>query len=127
VIVTGGRTSQVNLVLKKRIKYSWLSTKDGINPEYGGGTWKEVTITHPQRMTTATLINRGEPQKGDSAVLPAGQRLKRRSPERLYWMELPGAYQVKAAYHNSNNGKRFGLSAWIGEITSNSISLTVSG
>ena len=126
-----GEPIEVTLTLKNQSNAPLdINKRMGISPnEMAEGTWEvkfDVAFPPGERLVISTRINRGEPDQEDFALLPAGGEVSRvYTLTDFYWMQLPGAYEVKATYHNRVDGSQFGLSAWTGEITSNIVYLKV--
>ena len=126
-----GESIDVTLVLKNQSNAPLtINKRMGINPKkMAEGSWEvkfDVTFPPGERLMIDTRINRGEPHQEDFTVLPPGGETSMvYTLTKYYWMELPGAYEVKATYHNSIDGSMFGLSAWTGESTSNPVYLRV--
>ena len=122
---------EVTLVLKNQTDAPiTINKRMAINPgQMGEGSWEvKFAVVFPpgERLIRGALINRGKPHQEHFTVLPPGGEYSRTHIlTRYFWMELPGAYEVKAIYHNSVDGSQFGLSAWTGEITSDPIYLRV--
>lgn len=128
---SAGEAIDVTLILKNESNSPvTVNKRMGINPgKMLEGTWEvkfNVTFPPGERLITATLINRGKPTREDFVALPPGHEIRKvYTLSDYYWMELPGTYNIKAIYHNSDDGEKFGFSAWKGDITSNVISLEV--
>jgi len=127
-----GEPIEVTVLLKNQSNAPLtINKRMGINPGHmGEGSWEvkfDVTFPPGERLMIHTLINPRGLKHDDFTVLsPEGEISRIYTLTNYYWMELPGAYEVKATYHNSIDGSMFGLSAWTGEITSNPIYLKVS-
>lgn len=109
-----------------------INKRMGINPKEMAERYWEVKfdIVYPpveeEHLIPSTLINRGEPEREDFAVLPPRHKIQETyTLSDYYWMGLIGTYKIRAIYHNADDGKKFGLSAWTGEISSNPIYLKV--
>ena len=126
-----GEEINVTLILKNQSNAPFtINQRMGISLErMAEGTWEvmfDIVFPPGERLITGAFINRGEPDQDDFLLLPpGGETSMTYTLTDWYWMELPGTYEVKATYHNSVDGSQFGLSAWTGEITSNSVSLKV--
>ena len=126
-----GESIDATLVLKNHSNAPiTINKRMGINPEeMAEGYWEvRFDITFPPEMPAfpSVLVNRGEPDADDFTLLLAGEEFsKSYTLTNWNWMQFLGTYEVKAIYNNSVDGSQFGLSAWTGEITSNSVSLEV--
>lgn len=64
--------------------------------------------------------------KKDFYLLKSGQYLEtQRTADFSYTLDQVGKYVIKAYYFNSNEGKKFGLKAWTGEVFSNELTFTI--
>jgi hypothetical protein len=131
---SGGEPIDVTLTLRNLSSAPLTVNKRmGINPKrMAEGTWEvKFDVIFPPGeppFMISTRINRGQPHRGDFALLPPGGEVTEEyTLTDFYAMELPGTYEIKAIYHNSVDGREFGLSAWTGEVTSNTVSLMVTG
>jgi hypothetical protein len=71
-------------------------------------------------------VNRGMPDAEDFALLSPGEEMTwSYTVSEWYSVVFPGDYEVKAVYSNPVDGSAFGLSAWVGEIVSDVVHLTV--
>jgi hypothetical protein len=126
-----GEPIEVILVLKNRSDAPLtINKRMGFNPGHmGEGSWEvrfDVAFPPGRRPITHTLINPVSLEEDDFTTLPPGGEISTlMTLTKYYWMKLPGTYSVTATYHNSNDGGKFGLSAWMGDIASNSIRLKV--
>jgi hypothetical protein len=107
-----------------------VNKRMGFNPGHmGEGSWEvrfNVTFPPGKRLVIGTLINPVSLEDDDFTILAPGREISSiMTLTRFYWMELPGTYTVTATYHNSDDGRRFGLSAWTGDIASNPIHFKV--
>jgi len=108
-----------------------VNKRMSINPEdMPDKLWEvrfDIVFPPGEREIRGSLINRGRPGQDDfMTIQPGGEVRQSYTLTDWYWMRLPGTYEITAVYHNVVDGSQFGLSAWTGEITSNSVSLTVS-
>jgi hypothetical protein len=128
-----GEPIDIILILKNQSNAPLtINKRMGINPppeRMVEGTWEvkfDIAFPPGERLVTSTLINRGEPDREDFIVIPPGGEIQKTyTLTDFYWMELPGTYEIKAIYHNTNDGEMFELSAWTGNITSNPVRLRV--
>jgi hypothetical protein len=126
-----GEPIEVILVLKNRSAAPLtINKRMGFNPGYmAEGNWEvrfDITFPPGKRPLTHTMINPVSLDEDDFTVLPTGGELSTSiTLTKYYWMNLPGRYNITATYHNTNDGSKFGLSAWSGEILSNLVSLNV--
>jgi hypothetical protein len=95
----------------------------GLNPKtMAEGTWEvkfDITFPPGERSVIGTLINRGKLHERDFIQLQPGREFSEDFVlSQFYSLELKGTYKIKATYHNSEDGREFGLIAWTGEITS---------
>ncbi|MEW5759157.1 MAG: hypothetical protein AB1779_00140 [Candidatus Thermoplasmatota archaeon] len=107
-----------------------INKRMGINPKYmPEGYWEvkfDIVFPPGKRLIRCAFINRGKLDKEDFTLLqPGEEKSEAYTLTDWYWMKLPGIYEVKVTYHNSIDGKQFGLSAWTGEITSKPVFLRV--
>jgi hypothetical protein len=106
-----------------------INKRMAINPWWMRELWEvkfDIVFPPGERITATTLINRKEPDKEDFITLPPGEEIERTYIlTDYYWMELPGIYEIRVIYHNSDDGRRFGLSAWMGEVTSAPVHLRI--
>jgi hypothetical protein len=124
-------------------------------PTYNAGEPVRLKLTLKNRTTEPLAVNRrfglsreievelfkepegfqdfGPPDKGfpfrkeDFIVVNPGEDLEQTIvlTERLALPMKAGAYALRAFYRNSESGKRFGLTAWTGEVVSNRLSFQV--
>jgi len=126
-----GEEIKVSLVLKNRTDaHVTVNKRMAFNPGHmGEGGWEvmfDINFPPGEHLTTVTFIRREELNQGDFTVLPPGGGTGMDYKlTRYFSMKLPGDYEVKAVYRNVVDGSQFGLSAWTGEITSNSVSFKV--
>jgi hypothetical protein len=126
-----GEPVEVELLLINKSKDPCIvNQRMAINPgNMAEGRWEvqfDVTFPPGKRLIRGAKIRREELQKEDFYTLSPGEHIsKTYSLTRYYWMELKGTYTVKAIYSNKVSGRQFGLTAWTGEIISNSISFNV--
>ena len=126
-----GEPVEVELRLINKSKGPYVvNQRMAINPgKMVEGKWEvkfDVTFPPGKRLIRGAKIRREELKKEDFRTLSPGELIsKTYILTRYYWMELAGTYTVIATYHNGVNGSQFGLSAWTGEIISNSISFRV--
>ena len=126
-----GEPIDATVILKNRSNNPVvINQRMGVNPtDMADGHWElKFDITYPPETPPfpGPLVNRGDPDSEDFTTLPSGGEITR-TIEITGWhlMQFPGTYSIKAVYHNFVDGSQFGLSAWTGEITSDSVSLTV--
>ena len=121
----------VSLILKNQSGTPvTVNKRMSINPEdMPEKLWEvrfDIVFPPGEREIRGSLINRGRPQQVDFMTLQPGVEVRQvYTLTDWYWMRLPGTYEVKAVYHNAVDGSQFGISAWTGEITSNSVSFRV--
>jgi hypothetical protein len=126
-----GESVEVLLVLKNRSDVPLTVNKRmGFNPGYmAEGDWEvKFNITFPpgKRLLIDTLINPENLEKEDFTTLPPARELSKSVIlTDYYWMKLPGTYSVTATYHNTEDGSKFGFTAWMGDIISNSVTFNV--
>lgn len=107
-----------------------INKRMGINPtDMPEGYWElkfNITYQAEEAFFPGPPVNRGEPSETDFTILSPGEETPR-TYTLTHWhlIQSPGTYEVKAIYRNVVDGSQFGLSAWTGEITSNSVSFRV--
>ena len=107
-----------------------INKRMGLNPKaMAEGTWEvkfDIAFPPGERPVMGTLVNRGKPRERDFTQLqPGGEFTESFVLNRFHSMELPGTYEIRVTYHNSDDGARFGVAAWTGEITSTPVKLRV--
>ena len=122
VIVALNNRSNAPVTINKRM---------GVNPaEMSKGHWElRFDITYPAGTPPfpRPRVNRGNPKAEDFTLLSPGAEMTFSiTLSSWHWLQFPGAYEVRAIYSNAVDGSQFGLSAWTGDITSNSVSFKVS-
>ena len=126
-----GEEIKVTLVLKNQVDAPiTVNKRMAFNPGHmGEGGWEvmfDINFPPGEHLTTVTFIRREELTQGDFTVLPpGGETSMDYKLSRFFSIKLPGDYKVKAIYHNSIDGSKFGLMAWTGDVTSNSVSFKV--
>lgn len=126
-----GEPIEVTVVLKNQSGSPvTINKRMGVNPaDMAQGYWElRFDMTYPPGTPffPKPLVNRGRPNTEDFTLLPPGEEISR-TYQLTDWcrMQFLGDYEVKAIYNNAADGSQFGLSAWTGEISSNSIKLQV--
>jgi len=124
---------KISVVLALRNQSSFTVTVNkrmSINPSHMPEklweVWFDITYPPGKRKTRVSQINTRPPEQKHFINLSPGEEIRRAyTLTDWYWMQLQGTYEVKAVYHNLVDGSEFGLIAWTGEITSNSVSFKV--
>lgn len=126
-----GEPIDVTIVLKNRSSDSIvINQRMGVNPtDMADGHWElKFDIKYPPETPPfpKPRVNRGDPDSEDFSTLPpGGEMTKTFILTDWHLMQFLGTYEVKAVYRNVIDGSQFGLSAWTGEITSNSVFVKV--
>jgi hypothetical protein len=101
-----------------------------VSPGAMGDGYPEVRfdIVFPpwECLTNYPFINRGVPERADLALVSPGREVPTaRGLSKYYWMKFPRTHEIRATYKNTDDDKRFGPSAWKGEVTLNSVRFEV--
>jgi len=107
-----------------------VNARMGVNPGHlPEGYWELMfDITYPPggRRYAGPPVHTGLPDRKYFSGLPPNGEIKlEHDLTKWNWMQLPGAYEVRVIYKNIVDGKQFGITAWTGEISSNTIYLRV--
>ena len=111
-----------------------INIRCGMRPFPDGGrrdTWEtDLVVTYENEACPRfiVMIRREQLDRGDFATLDSGsQYLCDYQITRYFIMDQPGDYDIQAVYQNGHNGQEYGLTAWTGQVVSNTIRVRVVG